>query len=80
VRVRLIMCYTTGVSSIAKCLKSQYGVLTVVGSCRNGLLDSRQTFINFIFIHKLVGRSLARGMDFTRQRSNYIINEGLVIR
>jgi len=46
---------------------------------RSGFLDSRQTFINFIFINKLVGRSLVRGMDFARQRSNYIINESLVI-
>jgi len=53
-------------------------VCGVFGS-RNGLLDSGQTSINFIFINKLVGRSLVRAIDFTRQRSNYIINGGLVI-
>ena len=31
----------------------EYGVLS--GHSRSGLLDSRQTFINFIFINKLVG-------------------------
>ena len=47
--------------------KPVWGVVGNVGS-RSGLIDSRQTFINFIFIHKLVGRSLARGVDFTKQK------------